>query len=228
MGTPFFRRLLAALCIPGCLAIARPAGADESSVAVHIESTQENLQVFDRTRDRVIVWYGKYGGVLNASPVYASLCLSTPCDTKLAPRPHQLAVSRSAGSIVEGDEPIWLPGPADIKATYVDRSGWRAAGWATLLAGAVGGSLMVAAAFGPRRTTCDSTGLCTQAHGATNDALLGAGVGTLALGLISGFAMGLRPDAVSFRVTPISVSALSASREGRVAPPDGLALQWVF
>jgi hypothetical protein len=218
------RALVAGSVLAASLAAARPSFAETPPVPVHVTANDEKLQLYERTADRVAVpvYYGKYGGLRTAA-VYHNLCESTPCTAELSPGVHELAASHSSGAILEPAEPVVVRGPAEVRATYTDRSVVRGVGWGIIAASTMSGvGMLVAGSHTP--------GSCTGSGcGTTNlEPLSMVGGCLIFLGVIVGLAFATRPDAVSFEVSPLVLPAPAGSREGRLAAPNGLALGLSF
>jgi hypothetical protein len=133
----------------GLLIFAPRIAHADGPVPLHIETSGDELEVFDRTNDvaMVPVRVGRYGTALERSYVFAPLCAHTPCEAYLAPGRHHLAVSEPGGHLVQGDEALDVGSPATLTWTYADRSGWRLGGLALMLVSAgVGAGLFYASA----------------------------------------------------------------------------------
>jgi hypothetical protein len=227
------------------LVIAPRAAYAADPVSLHIDATDPDLEVFDRTNQvaMVPVRVGRSDTTLERTYVFKPLC-KAPCDVELEPGRHVLALSKQGGGVVEGDDVIHLNGPATVSASYTDRGSWRGAGLALALAStAVGVGLLWASL--KTETVC-SPGLPATTPGSgiplsdgipgscstfqtVDPAMMGASAGVLVGGLVAGLIMMLQPDAASFKITALTLSSLSPHHEGPLdALPNGVALSMRF
>jgi hypothetical protein len=212
-------RKLEALIAAGAAlqAIARPAQADglPDAVEVRIASDHRDIGIYERTPmlSLVPMLRGRSGATsLALVPTYTPVCSTMPCEVRIAPGLHILAMSREGGTVVEAQHPVLLKGPSLISTTYTDRSGERAFGYVLAIASIVVGSGMMATS---RKTALDCSGpanTCSSST-ATDGGMLVGGIVVFGGGLLAGSYIANLHDLVSFAVTPLAVSA-PGQREG--------------
>jgi hypothetical protein len=168
------------------------------------------LAVFERTNDVTIVPVnvGSFGTRLDTENVFAPLCTGAPCDARVAPGPHELALRKLGGALVEGD-PVAITAPSNLRAELVDRSGLRRTGFIGVVASDVVGVAVLLAA--------------------PNETLGGVGVTLLVLGTIGFGALTLVGDGARFTVTPLAIAGASHHEAGGPSlVPNGAALTLRF
>jgi hypothetical protein len=138
------------------------ARADDAA-AVHIATPGADLQIFNRTNDVTMlpVRVGRGATALERSYVFSPLCDHTPCDVRLEPGRHVLALSEPGGALLQG-EAVHVDGTATITATHIDRTGLRIVGGA-LLVGAGGAGLGLMYASNRTKTVCSPGTAATPA-----------------------------------------------------------------
>ncbi len=181
------------------------------------EMPVEHLQRFRH------VWYYERG----FAPVYSPIC-DGPCTTELAAGVYHLGLAKDGGRAVPAGG-VLLTAPSTIRASYDDRSGARVAGAVILVAGIIGGIVMVVASADHQ--TCDDAGDC---RGDVNGPLLAGGVGVIIGSAVLGTILASQRDHAHLTVTPLSLPTVGALKESPVAAlrgaaaPQGAALTLKF
>lgn len=140
-----------------------------------------------------------YGGY---APVFSPVCRGG-CTVSMEPGTYDLALEKD-GRVARA-APTFVPGNAKIHGNYVDRSGTRTTGVIVGVGGSIGGIVMMIASY-HRHVDCDPNGVCFE-HNSVNDALLGAGIGTLIGSVIVGSILGSIQDRAEITVTPLRLSS---------------------
>jgi|GEM_PF-2192753 len=176
-------------------------------------------------------WGGGWGYHYGWAPTYAPLC-DQACSTQLAPGAYHLALSKNGGRVVPAYGPVVLNGPSLVRASYVDRSGLRVAGWVIGIAGLVGGIVMIAESASEGPCNPDPDGFCDR-HETLNAPLFVGGIGVLIASGIVGGVLAAQHDEAHFSVEPLRLSSFGQMREslaamGAEARPQGAALALHF
>jgi hypothetical protein len=129
---------------------------------------------------------------------YVPLC-APPCAASLPAGTYHLALSRRGGRPVEAG-PVRVEGPTELYGDYRRRSGIRAGGWVLMIAGAVGGSVMIAA--GASGLSCVREPGC-DIDGGSQAAVLSAGIVLVVASLVTGMIMATRKARATVGVVPL-------------------------
>jgi hypothetical protein len=119
-------------------------------------------------------------------------------------------------------EPVMIEGPSAVHADYKDRSGLRVAGWVTAVAGTVAGAIMIGLSAQGQELDCDSRGLCFERE-RFEGGLLGAGIGVVLAGAITGSILASQRDEAHVTVAPLTAPSFGSRRESPVAAAGALA-----
>jgi hypothetical protein len=223
MLSPNARRGLAlasALSCLACVVWSRPARADGVLDSVRIDAN-DDAEVFRRTDEvaSVPVRVGRFGTRMARAPVYAPVCVRTPCETKLADGRYYLALSEPGGEVVESDTPVDLQGDASVHGTYTDRSLLRGIGILTLIVAPLAGTglFFVGSHAGASQLQI-------------NPGSAVAGTTVLVAGLAASLVLALQADSVSFSIGPYALGSPPGMRESgwSSARPQGLELTMHF
>jgi hypothetical protein len=155
-------------------------------------------------------WYAGY----RVAPLYAPICQGA-CATRMPLGNYQLALAKDGGPAVPAYGPMNIEGPALLRASYTDRSGTRAAGWAIGVTGVVGGIVMIAFA-GSDELVCDPAGFCRRRE-TFNGPLLAGGIGVLIVSTIVGGVLLSERDQAHISVEPLQLGSLGYQREAEAA-----------
>lgn len=140
-----------------------------------------------------------YGGY---APVYTPICRG-PCDASMEPGTYELALEKNGRVVRAG--PTYIPGSAELRGTYVDRSGARTAGVVVLVVGSIAGLVMTVASF-ERHETCD-VDVCFD-RDTVNGPLFAAGIGVLVGSIVTGSILASLHDKAFITVRPLHVSSV--------------------
>ena len=154
--------------------------------------------------------------------------LRRPCTTELARGEYHFALAKNGGRAIPAGAVV-LNGPAAIHGSYDDRSGLRVLGGIVLVAGIIGGIVMIVASA--ENQTCDSDGYCTTQ---LNGPLLGGGIGVIVGSAIIGTILAAQRDSAHITVMPLTLPTVGALKESPMAAlgagsaPQGAALTVKF
>ena len=204
-----------------------------AAAAIHVDTSGENLEIFDRTAlvTMAPVRVGR-STVLQRSNVYSTLCTQTPCDTPIAPGTHFLAASKPGGSIIAAEAPVVITGPSKVNVDFVDRSAVRIAGVVALPLSLLLGMALTTAALSSSETHCTlgPSRMSPSCSTDTNTGLLVAGAAIGAGGALISMVLMFQADAVSFSVTPLTLGAPHETGRATATSivPNGLGLTMRF
>jgi hypothetical protein len=193
---------------------------EEPELALMVRTGEMPVHQIQRFRH---VWYYERGFV----PVYSPVCDGS-CTTELAPGEYHLALAKNGGRAIPAGAVV-LNGPAAIHGSYDDRSGLRVLGGVILVAGIIGGIVMIVASAEDQ--TCDSNGYCTTQ---LNGPLLGGGIGVIVGSAIIGTILAAQRDSAHITVMPLTLPTVGALKESPMAAlgagpaPQGAALTVKF
>jgi hypothetical protein len=189
---------------------------EDPDLALMVRTGETPFQHVQRFRH---VWYYERG----FAPVYSPVC-EGPCTTQLAPGIYHLAIAREGGHPVPAAV-VALNGPSAIHGYYEDRSGTRVLGGVILVAGIVGGIVMIVASADTQR--CDGYDYCTTN---VNGGLLAGGIAVVVGSAILGSVLASQRDTAHVSVTPLSLPSVGALKEspvaalGAVSQPQGASV----
>lgn len=168
-------KLLSTLAATLICSVAVPAFAQAADLTVG--SAPEPLRLHRLPEGKVKSIAG-----LELPPRFEPLC-STPCRLSLPPGEYQLGFARDSGTPIRIPRLTLLPGSVShLAVEYRDRSTQRAVGFGAMAAGALAGSLLI---------------LMSRNSGETDSAVLGLGIGTAVVGIVSGLTVvALNPNEV--------------------------------
>jgi hypothetical protein len=193
---------------------AKAARADD----VHFETSDPGFELWNRTNQVAMVPVRVGRSVQDQrSYVFEPLCRAMPCTANLAPGSHVLAISQPGEELVTAESRVTIDGPADLTATYHDRSSLRGLG--ILISAAV-----PAAGLGLVYASTHQTGAGANANGepSIDPALFGLGLGLAVSGIIAGLVMAFTKDKATFTVTPLLALGASPKREDALAGRAGM------
>jgi hypothetical protein len=187
---------------------AKAARADD----VHFDTSDPGFELWNRTNQVAMVPVRVGRSVQDErSYVFEPLCPAMPCTANLAHGSHVLAISRPGEDLVAGDARVKIDGPADVTATYHDRSNQRGIGLLLTLAGPAAGTAIV---FASQRGPTDAPTL--------DPTLVGLGIGVGVSSLVGGMILLFMHDSATFTVTPLLALGASPKREDAFAGRAGM------
>jgi hypothetical protein len=200
-----------------------PGAAQANATKVHFEAKNDETDLFVQAGATMVGAAGGGGGNRTVKE-YEHVC-GAPCDASLTAGKHRLALAFRDRDPVQTGE-VTLEGPVTLKGSYDDKRGLRTAGWIVFGVGLGAGASLVAGSLASSSEDCSKqwlTGFCTGSS--PKGALLGAGLGTIAVGAVVGLAMVLLHDHADIEVVPATaqgVGSLMPRREAdmRVGPFD--------
>lgn len=190
-----------------------PAPPPPQASEVRFEPDEADVALFRLSAGLPVGGVGPRAYQQSWYPLYDPIC-EGPCTTNLAPGAYKLALSKG-GRVVPVRGPVFLDGPATLRAEYVDRSALRTAGLIIGVGGAVAGFVMVVASA-QNGAVCDINGICIST-GTTNTTLLVTGVSVLVASAVVGSILTFQGDSARVTVEPLAPAGHASREEGLMA-----------
>jgi hypothetical protein len=230
-------RRAAALLLLAASVTATTARAQQGGVAaVHVEANEPGVRVVaetgrDAEREQTRFFHGRLYTFYGQQRHFRTIC-EAPCAVEMPTGEYSMALARD-GALVPVEEPVVVPGPATLRATYESRHGLRVAGHVTLAIGVPAGIVLLAIGVtrtAPDCSTPNGSGGCAQSI-SPDPAWTIAGGALLLASIVVGSALSLQHDRATIEVVPSSPAMLLEHRTAMEAPPSeagGLSLRVRF
>jgi hypothetical protein len=203
-------------------------GQDIPSAPVHVEGSQEDLQLLIRSGQIQGVSYGFHGAVGMVAHAYDTVC-TAPCDVQLPIGQQRLALSYHGGAAIDSEDPVEIRGPSTLHTYYDSRVAIRVAGYIVGVAGVITGLVLVATSY---NSNCDPNAHngCSQFN---TGQLIAGGVTLLGSAIVGGILSGIGDKAVIQVVPtgsagPLKLPGTMEAASTPALPGAGLALQLKF